>query len=277
MHFDVTDLRDFYARPLGLVVRRLLAHRVRARWRNVGGETLIGLGFTSPFLGAFRGEPLRLGALMPAEQGALVWPTRGPKHSVLVEESQLPLPDGCVDRLLAAHCLEGAERVRPLLREMWRVLKPEGRLMLIVANRRSVWARFDYTPFGHGRPYSRGQVERLLGDALFAPTSVSYGLYLPPIERPMVLRSAIALERLGARISPGIGGVIIVEARKELIAPIGKGAKAHALGTLAPVRSPSAARGANSAGLELRPSAIPIKIAVAVDRRHTAEMGIKDL
>src|SRR5690606_4568883 len=173
MNFDVAELRNFYNRPLGLMVRRLLAHRIRARWRRLQGETLIGLGFATPYLGSFRGEALRIGAFMPAAQGALVWPDSGPKMSVLVEEEQLPLPDNSVDKLLVVHCLETADRPRALLREAWRVLSPQGRLMMIVPNRRGVWARLDRTPFGQGRPYSRSQLEQLLGEAMFTPSDWS--------------------------------------------------------------------------------------------------------
>ena len=229
MHLDVGDLREFYATALGQAVRRLLSHRIRARWRGINGATLIGLGYATPYLGAFRGEVRRLGALMPDNQGALVWPRDGLTLSVLVDEGRLPLADGSVDRLLAVHCLEMAERVRPLLREMWRVLSPEGRLMLVVPNRRGVWARLDNTPFGQGRPYSRRQLEVLLRDALFTPLDLSGALYLPPMGRPMLLRSATAWERVGSAMSPAFSGVIIAEARKELIAPIGKPAKARAL------------------------------------------------
>jgi SAM-dependent methyltransferase len=229
MHLDVGDLREFYATALGQSVRRLLSHRIRARWRGISGATLVGLGYSTPYLGAFRGEVRRIGALMPDDQGALVWPRDGPTVSVLVDEARLPLADGSVDRLLAVHCLEVAERVRPLLREMWRVLSPEGRLMLVVPNRRGVWARLDYTPFGQGRPYSRRQLEMLLRDAMFTPLDLSGALYLPPVGRQMLLRSATAWERVGSALSPAFSGVIIAEARKELIAPIGKPAKARAL------------------------------------------------
>jgi len=232
MNSDVAELREFYARPLGLMVRRLLAHRIRARWRKLQQETLIGLGFTTPYLGTFRGEALRIGALMPAAQGALVWPDTGPKMSVLVEEEQLPLPDNSVDRLLAVHCLETADRPRALLREIWRVLSPQGRLMMVVPNRRGVWARLDRTPFGQGRPYSRSQLEQLLSEAMFSPFDWSAALYVPPLESRIVLRWATAFERIGARLSPGFGGVIIVEARKELVAPVGKRARARVLGRL---------------------------------------------
>ena len=235
MHFDVAELRDFYARPLGLTVRRLLAHRIRARWRRLGGETLIGLGFTTPYLGSFRGEVRRLGSFMPAAQGALVWPPTGPGMSALVEEDQLPLPDNSVDRLLAVHCLETADRVRPLLREMWRVLSPAGRLMMVVPNRRGVWARLDRTPFGQGRPYSRSQLDQLLSEAMFTPIDWSTALYVPPLDWRVNLRSAPAFERIGARISPAFAGVIIVEARKEIIAPIPTSRRSRALRRLVPV------------------------------------------
>ncbi len=237
MQLAVTALRDFYGRPLGQLVRRLLLARIRARWRHINGETLIGLGFASPYLGAFRTEAQRIGAFMPASQGALVWPTNGPGLSVLVDEEQLPLADSSVNRLLAVHCLEVAERTRPLLREMWRVLAPEGRLLMVVPNRSGVWARLDTTPFGQGRPYSRGQLQQLLGDALFTPLDWTNALYVPPIERQMVLRSATAFERVGSRLSHRLGGVIIVEARKELTAPIGKGAQARPIGVLVPART----------------------------------------
>jgi SAM-dependent methyltransferase len=213
MRPDVAEFRNFYARPLGSVVRRLLAHRVRARWRRTHGLTVMGLGFAAPYLGSFRGEAECLGALMPAEQGALVWPPTGDVHTVLAEEDALPLADASVDRLLAVHWLETCQRERPLLREMWRVLAPEGRLLLIVPNRRGVWARLDSTPFGHGQPYSRGQLERLLAEALFTPMDWSTALFLPPFDRQVLLRSAMALERMGSRLWPAFGGLILVEAR----------------------------------------------------------------
>jgi SAM-dependent methyltransferase len=236
MQLDVADLRDFYATPLGQVARRLLAQRIRARWRGVSGSTLVGLGFTTPYIGVFRGEAARLGALMPSGQGALVWPKSGGILSALVDEDRLPLADNSVDRLLVAHCLEVAERVRPLLREMWRVLAPEGRLLIIVPNRRGVWARLDTTPFGHGQPYSRSQLESLLRQSLFTPLDWGSALHLPPFHRRMLLRSALAWERVGSRAWPGFAGVLIVEARKETMAPIGTAAKARAMRELVTVR-----------------------------------------
>jgi SAM-dependent methyltransferase len=221
MQHDAADLRDFYKSPLGLVVRRALHNRIAAHWQGRQSGTMLGLGFATPFLGRYRRDVTRLGALMPASQGALVWPSEGPVRSVLVEEDQLPIPDNCVDRLLAVHCLENSERVQPLLREMWRVLAPQGRLLLIVPNRRGVWARLDTTPFGQGRPYSRSQLEKLLVESLFTPIAWSGALYFPPFDRQVLRRSAPAFERAGNRMSAAFAGVTLVEAKKEIMAPTG--------------------------------------------------------
>jgi SAM-dependent methyltransferase len=227
MHTDVTDLRDFYQTRLGLVARRLLAQKIRAKWPRMTGACLMGYGFATPFLGSFRGEATCIGALMPAGQGALVWPAADKTLSVLVEEDRLPLPDNSIDRMLVVHGLEVAERPTQLLREMWRVLTPAGRMLIIVPNRTGVWARTDVTPFGQGRPYSRGQLDLLLREANFTPLNWDSALYLPPINRLVVIRSANTLERIGERLSQRVAGVIMVEATKEVITPIGKRAPAR--------------------------------------------------
>lgn len=237
MQFDVAALRDFYATPLGQIARRLLAHRVRAQWGNATGATVVGVGFASPFLGSYRSEAQRLAAFMPESQGALIWPRSAPVLSALVDEKSLPLRDNTVDRLIAVHCLEVAEQVRPVLREMWRVLKPEGRLLVFVPNRRGLWAHVDTTPFGYGRPYSRSQIDSVLRESLFSPLNFTTALHVPPFDRSMLVRSATAWERVGARISPALGGVLIVEARKETMAPIkGTPVRAKALRDLVPIR-----------------------------------------
>ena len=127
---------------------------------------------------------------------------------------------------------------------MWRVLAPEGRVLMIVPNRRGVWARLDTTPFGHGRPYSRAQLEALLHDAMFEPLDWGVALFVPPFGRRFLLRSATAWERIGARLTPGLAGVIIVEARKELMSPIAAAEKSKVARKLVPA---SLAQGATRA------------------------------
>jgi SAM-dependent methyltransferase len=215
---DVVDLRDFYGASLGQSAQRLIRRQVRALWPDVTGQRVLGLGFATPYLRVFLNEAERVIAAMPASQGVLPWPPEGPGLVALVDETDLPLPDRSIDRLLMVHALEATEQVRALMREAWRVLADGGRMMVVVPNRRGIWARLERTPFGNGRPYTRGQLTRTLRDNMFTPVGHASALFLPPTTSRMMLRSANAFEQLGRRWFETFGGVIIVEAAKQIYA-----------------------------------------------------------
>ena len=70
------------------------------------GQRVLGIGYATPYLGLFREEAERCLAFMPAAQGVVKWPTTRPALAALVDEIELPLPDGAVDRVLLVHSLE---------------------------------------------------------------------------------------------------------------------------------------------------------------------------
>lgn len=221
MHLDVLEMHSFYATPLGSVAQHLLTHRIRALWGNARGESLLGTGYAAPFMRPFLGEARRVMLAMPEQQGVIRWPPDGPSRTFLASDTQLPLADASVDKVLAVHSLEVCGAANAMLREIWRVLVPEGRLLLVVPNRRGLWARFDFTPFGQGHPYSRGQLERLLGECLYTPTAWAPALFMPPLSWRAVLKAAVAWERMGLYAWPAFSGVLMVEAQKQLYAPVG--------------------------------------------------------
>jgi SAM-dependent methyltransferase len=218
MWTDVVDLRDFYATGLGRIARRMIARRIRQLWPDLSGRNVLGLGYVTPFLGGFRGEAERVIAIMPAAQGVIHWPPDEPGLTALGDHTDLPLPDNSIDRALIVHALECAERTGPMMREVWRVLSDGGRLLVVVPNRRGVWARFERTPFGHGRPYSSGQLSRSLRDAMFTPYQSGTALYVPPVGSRMILSSASAWEEIGQRWFTTFAGVVILEATKQIYA-----------------------------------------------------------
>jgi len=220
MPIDARTLRDFYDSPLGEVSRKLIGRVVRERWRNAAGLTVAALGYGAPFLDRFREQAGRCVALMPAEQGGVIWPDGARCAAALVRMQMLPLPDGSIDRLLIAHALEAAERPEALFEEVWRIVAPEGHIIVIVPSRRGVWARADGTPYGHGLPYSRAQLRDLLLRALLSPIFWTEALYIPPVTMHLLIRSAPAIERLGAALGLPFAGVHIVEAIKQVHRPI---------------------------------------------------------
>lgn len=225
MRTDILDLHAFYDRPLGRAVREFLTGHLFERWGEAKSLRLAGFGYPAPFLERFVGAE-RIIALAPEAQGAMRWPFDGANRATLVEEDRWPLPDASIDRLLIVHGLEETGDPRRLMREAWRVLANDGRLIIIAAHRRGLWSIFETTPFAHGRPYLRRQLFTLLGESMFRPLEWAGALYFPPSNSRALLRAASAWERAGARLWPFLGGVLMIEAAKELLAPVGRAERA---------------------------------------------------
>ncbi len=228
MQIDAHDLSAFYEGPMGQVARRLITRRIKRMWPSAPGLRILGYGFAPPFLMPYLGEAERVVALMPALQGAAAWPGAKPL-SALGEENALPFPDAVFDRILMVHAVEASESIRPLMRQIWRVMAPAGRLIVIAPNRASLWARVERSPFGHGRPFTRGQLARLLGESMFAPERWDTALLYPPLPVRRLVRSGAAWERVGRALWPRLAGVHVVEASKSLYAlaapPVAKNSK----------------------------------------------------
>ena len=218
MYSDVVDLRDFYQTHLGQVARRLIRQRIRSFWPDVAGLRVLGLGYANPYLRPFVGEAERVLSFMPARQGVLHWPREAANVVTLVNEGELPLQNFSIDRVLMVHALEGAPDAEMMLGEVWRVLSGGGRVLVVVPNRRGIWARLDLTPFGAGSPFTLNQLTRLLRQMAFTPLGHGHALYVPPSKSRMLLRAAVAWEKVGLRWFPGFSGIILVEATKQLYA-----------------------------------------------------------
>ncbi len=219
MRTDVLDLHGFYESPLGAMARGFIMSRLAVAWGGAQAQRVAGFGFATPYLCAFP-EAERALALAPDAQGVIAWPNGSGNRAGLVEENRWPLPDASIDRLLIIHGLEEASDPRRLMREAWRVLTNDGRLIIVAAHRRGLWSVIDTTPFAAGRPYLKRQLYSLLESAMFKPEWLKGALYFPPFGARFLLRAASAWERAGARVWPGLGGVLMVEATKELLSPV---------------------------------------------------------
>jgi SAM-dependent methyltransferase len=220
MAFDIVDLQGFYASFLGRLAFRSITRLVHQQWTTGAGLSFAGIGYATPYLDPFRQDAIRTLALMPARQGVVNWPTSGRSASALVELTAIPLPTASIDRVLVVHALEFSEQPEDMLEEIWRILTPGGRLMVVAPARSGLWARVDHTPFGHGQPYSGSQLRELLRATLFSPSWWGEALHAPPFANRLMLRIAPAIESLGAKLSLPGAGILVVEATKQLHRPV---------------------------------------------------------
>jgi SAM-dependent methyltransferase len=223
MATDVHAAAQFYATRGGAVAALLLRERLASVWPDLGGRSLLGIGYTLPYLRVWRGTG-RVVALIPAQLGTARWPPDGPGLSCTAEEDSLPFADLSFDRVLMVHGIEAAENARAMLREVWRVLRDDGRLLVVAPNRSGIWAHAESTPFGQGQPYSPGQIGRLLARSLFRVERRETALFVPPMQSRLVLRGARLWES-GGRAAPRFAGVTITEATKDLYGAVPAGAK----------------------------------------------------
>jgi len=234
MHQDVVDLRGFYYRTkLGRVVQRVLQDALVDLWPDTTHMIVAGFGFAAPLLRPFLAKSRRVVCLMPGQQGVMPWPQGQPNHSVLVEETNWPIAAASIDRLIVAHALETCDHTEALIEEIHRCLAPDGKVIFIVPNRAGMWARRDATPFGHGHPYSTGQVERLLRKHKFLPERHTAALYIPPSQKRFWLRTDRMWEGLGRKLDAQmLAGALLVEATKQVYATPRTGASVHVPGPL---------------------------------------------
>ena len=211
---------QFYATPRGAVASGLVRERLRQTWPSLDGMSVLGLGYTAPYLGCWSPGAARCIAAVPAQIGEERWPAGLPNLACTTEEDALPFADLSFDRILLVHGLEAADSARAMLREVWRVLKDDGRILVVAPNRVGLWAQIESTPFGYGQPYSPGQIGRLLSGSLFRVERRDTALYLPPMRMRLVLRSARAWEAGGRWLLPHLAGVTITEAVKDVYAAI---------------------------------------------------------
>ncbi|GHF11784.1 methyltransferase type 11 [Kordiimonas sediminis] len=222
MQPDVLTYNRFYQRPLGAAAASIVGDMVMRHTPHVSGKRVVGLGYSLPYLERLMAEGALPVAFMPARQGVCHWPDSASPLSALVDVYDLPLADSSVDMVIAVHALEHANRPAAFLREIWRVLVPGGKVMIIVPNRRRMWAALEATPFGHGRPYSKGQLYTLMEDQMLSPLGWSTALMQPPCGIKLFAKSMRFVETPVRILGKNLGGALMVHADKQMYGTVVK-------------------------------------------------------
>ena len=239
-------IAEFYNTAMGRMARHLIARKLKPILLAAFPEThpnldVVALGYARPYLKYISDHYPYLINFQTMDDALGPWPPspKRARRQARVDEHHLPLLDASLDLLLVMHCFETAAVPTDMADEIWRVLKGQGKLVLVVPHRSSMWAGRDDTPFGRGQPYSPNQIKQLLHDHGFKVEKIHQALAAPPSQSRFYPRYAPFVERLP---NP-MGGVLIVEAVKMIYAVRGDRAlvkkkdRIKALGQLAGVKS----------------------------------------
>lgn len=242
---DIVTLQQFYDSPFGRDVSALVLKRIHALWPSAQGDVILGVGYCNPFLRGLMEDCANVGVVMPAQQGAAYWPPEGQNRVLLAHEAELPVPDNSMNRVLLIHSFEHTEHLSALIAEIRRVLVPGGRALIVVPNRMGLWCHSSRSPFGYGRTFSAAQLADLLAPHQFVVTRTSSALFMPPWPIRLLWKAASKMEAIGRFICPFIGGVLLVEAQKQIYASIKQPVHVRS-GYAPPVRAGNPALGSSS-------------------------------
>lgn len=211
----VTDAFGFHALQLGLPeLDGLRANRMPHRW--VASDSLV--------------VPETL-ALPPARDGLSTQPPDTPV-ALFCEFDALPFPDNSIDLIVLPHSLELARDPHQTLREVERVLVPEGRVVISGFNPASLWGlrqRAGRLKHGLGIGRSHGLYLPRAGEFIgywrlrdwlrllgFEVEMGRFGCYRPPLASPVWLQRFAWMDGVGDRWWPVLGAVYFLVAVKRV-------------------------------------------------------------
>ncbi|XDF33293.1 methyltransferase domain-containing protein [Paracidovorax avenae] len=207
----VADVFGFHALQLGMPgLQGLRANRMPHRWLALGAAEAL---------------------LWPPPAESEPGPADGPvRAALLADPVALPFPENSLDLVLLPHALELSVDPHAALREVHRVLMPEGRLVVSGLNPVSLWGLRQrrvrlYQRLGAGGQLYLPDVGEFIGhwrlrDWLrllnFEIETISFGAYRPAVRSARWLDRYEWLDAVGARWWPILGAAYMVVAVKRV-------------------------------------------------------------
>jgi SAM-dependent methyltransferase len=163
-----------------------------------------------------------------------------PAADVVADSAALPFKADCIDLILLMHTLDFAADPQPILREVERVLIPEGRLILVGLNPWSLYGLWGLLPRRReqapwcGHFYSATKLRDWLSLLGLFVESCDYRGFRPPLQQTRLLERLALMERVGRRVFPFVGAARVIVARKRVATLTPLKPRWHRRGVLVP-------------------------------------------
>jgi SAM-dependent methyltransferase len=205
----LSDLHDFYKTPLGQYCQYFLGKYIKVFSSSTNQNGIIGYG--TPYVSSL---PSLLFSAIPSQQGINFLEE---KHSLcLVSPDLLPLKEYSLDFLLIIHCFEFHEYPLLFLKEIWRILKAEGTVVIVIPHFLSYWSKNLDNPFSLGKHYSSLKIKKWLKEAHFT-LELTQGLFhFPSINNGDFLSQLKEWEKFSQRFLPFLENVTLYKVKKKI-------------------------------------------------------------
>jgi len=246
---SVANMFGYNALQLGLPeLQTLVTNRMPHRWLALP-EELVTLAREGSEKGWF-GDGGRVSALPGSTPSSLT--SLSDRVALVTNAAALPFPEASLDLLVLPHTLELSADPHHVLREVERVLVPEGRVVISGFNPYSLWglrqararwaSRVGMAGLGISRLYlpetgdfiAPGRLKDWLRLLSFEVESERFGCYRPAVKTEKWLQRMAWMDRAGPRWWPIVGSVYFVVAVKRvrgmrLLGPVWKPRRSQAV------------------------------------------------
>jgi SAM-dependent methyltransferase len=214
----IIALRSWLQTPAGLYVRTWEEARLSLLTADIFGFNAVQIGL--PEIDGLAASRMPHRWIVNAEP-----PREAKLQAVVVHDyAELPFATQSLDLVLLPHVLEFSQEPHQVLREVERVLIPEGQLIICGFNPASMWgarqmaARLVKKPFlpQSGEFISVPRLKDWLKLLNMEVHPGHFGGYAPPCNTERWLQRFEFMERMGARWWPYLGGIYIVQAIKRV-------------------------------------------------------------
>lgn len=149
------------------------------------------------------------------------------RADLMASNEALPFDEASVDLIIAPHILEQMAEPYELLKEIHRVLMPEGRLIISGFNPMSLWGIKKLLSFDIDYPWNTrfiplSKIKEWLPIIGLEMAEGKMGCYVPPIQQFSWLKKLHTMEKLGDRWWPMLGGFyfLVIQKRVHGMTPI---------------------------------------------------------
>jgi SAM-dependent methyltransferase len=203
----VSSLSDWFVTPQGQYVMAREQVYFDNTVSDIFGFNALQLGLSQHNL--LRGSRIPLHIKAGKEPGVKVW----------LEPMELPFETGSMDLVLLPHTLEFCTQPHEILREVERILRPEGSVIISGFNPLSLWGMRrvlgNKTEFPWcGNFISLPRLKDWLALLRFEVDTAHFACHVPPFSASSLLKRAQLIEPAGNRWWTIVGGVYFLQAKK---------------------------------------------------------------
>jgi SAM-dependent methyltransferase len=228
MSVQIIGLPDFLKTPAGRYLLEWEGLQYDRAVADIFGFNALQLGL--PEVDALQGNRMPHRWLALAQDLQPVTQSPGlPRAALVTDFSALPFPEASLDLVVLPHALELSRDPHATLREVERVLVPEGRVVICGFNPTGLWALRQYRArltrrLGFGESFlpdvrdwiGYWRVRDWLRLLSFEVEVGHFGCYRPAMSNPALLQSWAWTDKVGARWWPILGSVYFVVAVKRV-------------------------------------------------------------